>query len=163
MANALVEALAAGGVDFVAAFASSGMSKSQQQIEQDPRFDTVFPSNEGEGVAICAGAYLAGRKPAILMENSGFLLSAYQLMRLHAANEIPVLMVLDHRGGFGEGNWWAVPLGWSTQPALDALRIPHAMADTAADVTRLVPGMVKSMLHTKVPCCLILRRGIELE
>lgn len=163
MANALVEALATAGVDFVASFASSGMSASQKQVDKDPRFQCVFPSNEGEGMAICAGAYLAGRKPAILMENSGFLLSAYQLMRLHAANEVPVLMVLDHRGGFGEGNWWAVPLGWSTEPALDALRIPHAMADTAADVTRLLPRMVKSMLHTKVPACLILRRGIELE
>ncbi len=163
MTNALTEALAAAGVNFVASFPSSGMSATQKQIDEDPRFDSVFPSNEGEGVAICAGAWLGGKRPALLMENSGLLLSAYQLMRLNAANEVPLLMVLDYRGDIGEGNWWAVPLGWSTESVLTALRVPYAIADNAADVTTHVPRLVLSMLHTKCPVCLILRRGIVLE
>ncbi|MCC7487112.1 MAG: hypothetical protein IT529_19240 [Burkholderiales bacterium] len=163
MKNALTEALAEAGVDFVCVFPSSGMSATQKEIDGDPRFTCIYPSNEGEGAAICAGAWLAGKRPALLMENSGMLLSAYQLMRLNAAYDVPLLMVLDHRGGPGEGNWWAMPLGWSMTPVLDALRVPWLMADTAADVATFVPRLVRSMLHSKYPVALILRRGIGLE
>ncbi len=163
MKNALTEALAEAGVDFVAIFASSGLSATQKQIDKDPRFTCIHPSNEGEGVAICAGAWLAGKRPALLMENSGLLLSAYQLMRLNAANEVPVLMVLDIRGGPGEANWWAMPLGWSMEPVLNSLRVQYLIANTAADVATYVPRLVHSMLHSKYPVALALRRGIELE
>lgn len=161
--NVLVEALAEAGVDFVSVFPSSGLSMTQKQIDRDSRFTCIFPSNEGEGVAICAGAWLAGRRTALLTENSGMLLSAYQLMRLNAAYDVPILLIIDHRGGPDEGSWWAMPLGWSMTPVLDALRIPWTKVYTGEEVHKYVPLLVTSMLQSKTPTALILPRKIDLE
>jgi sulfopyruvate decarboxylase subunit alpha len=162
MANALVEALAAAGVDFVAAFPSSSLSATEKLIEKDQRFHCVFPSNEGEGVAICGGAWLAGKRPALIMENSGLSMVTYQVIRLNAAFEVPLLMILDYRGDLGDGNWWAVPFGWTTTPLFDALRIPYAIAQTSQELPALASRLMRTSLHSKYPAALLVRYGMDL-
>lgn len=163
MKNALVEALADAGVDFVAAFPSSSLSATQRRISEDARFQCIFTSNEGEGVAICGGAWLAGKRPALVMENSGLSMVTYQIIRLNAAFEMPLLMVLDYRGDLGDGNWWAVPFGWTMEPLLDALRIPYAIAETRDQLAGLAARCMRTTLHSKYPAALVLRYGMELE
>ena len=48
----------------------------QAWLAKSQRFTTVPVTNEGEGVAICAGAWLAGNMPVIVLETSGILLVA---------------------------------------------------------------------------------------
>ena len=163
MANLLVEALAGAGIDFVAAFPSSSLSHTEKLIEADSRFQCIFPSNEGEGVAICGGAWLAGKRPALIMENSGLSMVTYQIIRLNAAFEVPLLMVLDYRGDLGDGNWWAVPFGWTTPPLLDALRVPYAIAERPQQLAELAARLTRTSLHSKYPAALILRYGMDLE
>jgi sulfopyruvate decarboxylase subunit alpha len=163
MSNSLIEALAAAGIDFVAAFPSSSMSETERQIEADNRFECVFASNEGEAVGICGGAWLGGKRPVLLMENSGLSMITYQITRLNAAFEVPLLMVMDYRGDLGDGNWWAVPFGWTTVPLLDALRIPYAVAERPQDLHGLVARLMRTSLHSKYPAALLLRYGMDLE
>jgi sulfopyruvate decarboxylase subunit alpha len=163
MANALIEALAGAGINFVAAFPSSSLSSTEKLIEADSRFRCVFPSNEGEGVAICGGAWMAGQRPALIMENSGLSMITYQVIRLNAAFEVPLLLVLDYRGDLGDGNWWAVPFGWTTSPLLDALRIPYAIAERKEELSDKVGRLMRTALHSKYPAALVLRYGMELE
>jgi sulfopyruvate decarboxylase subunit alpha len=163
MSNALIEALADAGIDFVAAFPSSSMSETERQIESDRRFECVFASNEGEAVGICGGAWLGGKRPVLLMENSGLSLVTYQIVRLNAAFDVPLLMVMDFRGDVGDGNWWAVPFGWTTVPLLDSLRIPHAIAENPQELREMIARLVRTSLHSKYPAALLLRYGIDLE
>ncbi|PWT89135.1 MAG: sulfopyruvate decarboxylase [Proteobacteria bacterium] len=163
MANELIEALAGAGINFVAAFPSSSLSSTEKLIEADSRFRCVFPSNEGEGVAICGGAWMAGKRPALIMENSGLSMIAYQVIRLNAAFEVPLLLVLDYRGDLGDGNWWAVPFGWTTPPLLDALRIPYTIAERKEELTDKVDRLARTAFHSKYPAALVLRYGMELE
>ncbi len=163
MSNALIEGLAAAGIDFVAAFPSSSMSETERQIESDPRFECVFASNEGEAVGICGGAWLGGKRPVLLMENSGLSLVVYQLVRLNAAFDVPLLMIMDFRGDLGDGNWWAVPFGWTTEPLLNSLRIPYAIADSPQELGNLITRLVRTSLHSKYPAALMLRYGMDVE
>lgn len=157
-----MRALAAAGISFVAAFPSSTLSETERLIEADSRFRCVFASNEGEGVAICGGAWMAGQKPALIMENSGLSMVTYQVIRLNAAFEVPLLMVLDYRGDLGDGNWWAVPFGWTTPPLLDALRIPYAIAERPDELHDKVGRLTRTAFHSKYPTALILRYGMDL-
>lgn len=163
MSMSLADCLAGAGVDFVVAFPSSTMSPAQKRIAEDARFTTIFPSNEGEGIAICAGAWLAGKTPAIVMENSGLSVVPYQIVRLNAAFEVPLLMVLDYRGDIGDGNWWAVPFGWSAEPLLQALRVPYAIANTIDEMPDLLKRLMLTSLHSKYPAALLLRYGMDVE
>jgi sulfopyruvate decarboxylase subunit alpha len=59
-------------------------------------------SREEEGVGLMAGAWLAGRTPAMFMQNSGFGNSANAVLSLIHYYRIPILLVMSHRGSPGE-------------------------------------------------------------
>jgi phosphonopyruvate decarboxylase len=58
----------------------------------------TMATEEGEAVGIAAGMYLAGRKPVVLMQNAGFLNALNPLLSLHAVFDLPLLLVVSHRG-----------------------------------------------------------------
>ena len=60
--------------------------------------DYVAATNEGEAVAIAAGAYLAGEKPVVLMQNSGLTNAVSPLVSLNYPFLIPVLGFVSLRG-----------------------------------------------------------------
>jgi len=161
MTNDFVESLAQAGIDFIAALPSSSLAKFQEDLAADSRFTTIFASNEGEGAAICAGAWLGGKKPALIMENSGLTFTSYSVLRLHSPLGIPMLLVIDFRGDIGDANWWATAFGWSIEPMLSALRIPFCVVESAADFRVKVSKMWKTSLHSKNPAAIILRHGLN--
>jgi len=55
-------------------------------------------NNEGEGVAIAAGACLANRKPVVLMQNSGLGNAVNPIASLVVPNGLPLLFVVSWRG-----------------------------------------------------------------
>jgi phosphonopyruvate decarboxylase len=61
----------------------------------------VMAANEGDAVAICAGAYLGGRRPVVLMQNSGLGNAVSPLTSLNAIFRIPVLGFVSLRGAAG--------------------------------------------------------------
>ncbi len=61
-------------------------------------FDFVMSSNEGDAVAICSGAALSGKKPVVLMQNSGLGNAVSPLTSLNYTFKIPILGFVSHRG-----------------------------------------------------------------
>lgn len=64
----------------------------------------VMAANEGDGDAICAGAWLGGRRPVLLMQNSGLGNAVSPLTSLNAIFRIPVLGFVSLRGEPGLGD-----------------------------------------------------------
>jgi len=58
----------------------------------------VMAANEGDAVAVCAGAWLGGKKPVVLMQNSGLGNAVSPLTSLNAIFRIPVLGFVSLRG-----------------------------------------------------------------
>ena len=124
--DAIIEGLKEAGIDFIASLPSTGTRDSIKIIMNDPDFQHVPVHNEGSGIAICAGAYLGGKTPALLAENSGLVLGAYSLMGIeYYLAGTPLLMVLDHRGDFGDGGGYFYYGGRLVEPLLDVFRIPY--------------------------------------
>jgi len=59
-------------------------------------------AHEGTGIGLCAGAWLAGRRPAALIENFGLFASTYQLLRGHMSFGLPTLIITEFRGDTGD-------------------------------------------------------------
>lgn len=55
-------------------------------------------TNEGEAVAVAAGAFLAGKKPVVLMQNSGLTNAVSPLVSLNYLFRLPVLGFVSLRG-----------------------------------------------------------------
>ena len=77
-AEIIGNALAEAGFDFAATLPADQLHALQAWLAKSNRFTTVPVTNEGEGVAICAGAWMAGKMPVIVLETSGIL---YRPMR----------------------------------------------------------------------------------
>ena len=61
------EALKESGINFVAYLPDDQIHDAQKLITEDKAITTVGVTNEGEAVAACAGAWLGGAKPALLI------------------------------------------------------------------------------------------------
>ena len=64
----------------------------------DPEIEYIAATNEGDAVAIAAGAYLGGGKAAVFMQNSGFGNAINPMTSLLQPFEIPILFLITHRG-----------------------------------------------------------------
>jgi sulfopyruvate decarboxylase TPP-binding subunit len=59
-------------------------------------------TREEEGVVMACGTRLAGRRPAIVLQNSSFGNSANAILSLLNYYRVPVVLVVSHRGSDGE-------------------------------------------------------------
>jgi len=127
------------GLDFVASVPCVNLQELLSLVDADPEITHVPVTREEEGVGICAGAYLGGKRPALLMQNSGLGNSINALASLNGLYKIPLLMIISHRGGEGETIVGQVPMGRLTPKLLDAMEIPR-FAPTLAEAEKIVAG-----------------------
>ena len=113
------------GINFVSGLPDGWQRNLHEMIEDDPDIQYVPVCNEGVGFSICAGAWLGGRKTALIMENSGLRVAAEYIARISLGTGVPVLLMLSYRGDLGETEHWGIPHGIVAEPLLDALRIPY--------------------------------------
>ena len=87
-------------------------------LDKDPRIKHIPVTREEEGIGICAGAYLGGKRTAIVMQNSGLGNSINALASLDLLYGIPLLMLISHRGVEDEKVSAQVPMGTFSAPIL---------------------------------------------
>ena len=150
------DALIESGIDFAACLPDSAFQELYIPLSSEPKIDYVQVANEGDGIGICMGAWLGGKKPVLIMENTGFAVTPYALMRGPIPFGIPMLLLIAHRGGFHDQRWFSVPMGWGTEPMLDAMRISYERVSRPEDIRMAISGAVKSMNSMQAPVAVIL-------
>lgn len=125
VAAEIVGSLKAAHVDFVATLTEANLHDLVMQVGEDPAIHHVPVTREEEGIGICAGAYLGGKNPAMVMMNAGFLLTVNALATVCLQPGIPILMLIGHSGGAGEENPGHGTVGTLTEPVLQALHIVY--------------------------------------
>jgi len=146
----VVDALREAGFDFAVTLPATQIHTLQEQLSHSPDFTHVAVTNEAEGCAIAAGAWLGGKMPVLVVETSGILLSTYALLRVHATFGVPLLILSTYRGGLGEQEWYAVHTGAALPGLLDALRVPsHVITgiDEVKTVVREARSTLDASLH----------------
>ena len=89
-------------------------------IEKDAAVIYTPVTREEEGIGILAGAFLAGKRPAILMQNSGIGNCINAICSLLNYYSIPVVLIISHRGTKGELIEAQKPMGSATRALLKA-------------------------------------------
>lgn len=127
--EAIVTGLKEAGINFVTSLPCSAFREILPVIAADSQFTHVPVSNEGDAIGICGGAWLGGKKPALLAENSALALATHALMGwAYYLGGFPMLLMLDHKGDFGDGDgYWYFGGGRMTPPLLDVLQMPYAI------------------------------------
>ena len=122
---AVYQGMKRAGINFVTSVPCVNLQELLALVSGDPEIIHVPVTREEEGVGICAGAWMGGRRAALLMQNSGLGNSINALASLDILYSIPLLMIISHRGSKGESIIGQVPMGQLTAPLLDAMAIPH--------------------------------------
>ncbi len=136
--KAVYQGLKKAGIDFVVSLPCVNLGKIIEMVDSDPDIIHAPVTREEEGFGICAGAYLGGKKTAILMQNSGLGNSVNVLASLFKLYQFPILMVMSHRGTEGEFMSAQVPMGEATPGVLDALEIAYFLPKTPDDAFKVL-------------------------
>ncbi len=126
------------GINFIVSVPCANLKKLLNLIDDDDDIKHVPVTREEEGFGICAGAYMGGMKPAILMQNSGLGNSVNVLASLNKLYNFPILMIISHRGTFGEGVYGQIPMSKATTKVLDSLDIIYHKVDNPNDAEEIV-------------------------
>ncbi|MGQ0538701.1 MAG: thiamine pyrophosphate-binding protein [Gemmatimonadaceae bacterium] len=151
------------GVRIISALPETWLVHLIRLADADPDTVLVRLAKEEEGVGISAGAHLAGIRSAMLMQNHGFLASVNGIVSCAQLYRIPLLMLISHRGEFGERDPWQTEGGGVTEHVLDALRIPHARLEAPDHVAQRVAKAQTLAYSASRPVALLLCRDLMWE
>jgi sulfopyruvate decarboxylase subunit alpha len=159
----IYDALKACGVRLVSALPETWLVHLIRMAEEDPEVTLVRLAKEEEGVGISAGAYLAGTKSAMLMQNHGFLAAVNGIVSCAQLYRIPLLMLISHRGEFGERDPWQTEGGGVTEHVLQALRIQFAYLDAPDHEAHRIRKAQTLAYSANNPVALLLCRDLMWE
>lgn len=153
----IVDRLKRAGIDLVASLPDQWLKDLIDRCDADPHIKHVKLAREDEGVGICAGAYLGGRKAALICQNSAVLLSANALGGIAFHHQIPFLIIAAHRGCFDDNQYYQMYKGRVMEPVLAAMGLPHYVIDGPEQLSLVEQGARQAFL-TRMPVVLLLRR-----
>ena len=147
------------GYDFYTGVPCSLLRGVFHRLETDAAFDYVPAVREDSAVGLAAGAHLAGRRPVVLMQNSGLGVCLNALASLNLIYEIPSLVIASWRGqdGTDAPEHWV--MGRITTGYFDQLEIPwHVLSAEALE--QQVGEMTRTIAETHLPGALIVPKGL---
>ena len=123
--DAIYKGIKEAGIDFVVSVPCVNLTKILNMLNEDKEISHIPVTREEEGIGICAGAYMGGKKVAILMQNSGLGNCINGLKSLTELYGFPLVMIMSHRGTEGEKICGQVPMGEATAKLLEAMDYPY--------------------------------------
>ncbi|MBI5578087.1 MAG: phosphonopyruvate decarboxylase [Deltaproteobacteria bacterium] len=124
-------------VDIVSFVPDGGLRRLIALCQADPGMHAVTLTTEQEGIALAAGAFLGGKRAALLMQSSG-VGNCVNMLSLPRVCNMAFLSLITMRGEWGEFNPWQIPMGQSTPTVLEACGVFVYRVDTTEDVVPTV-------------------------
>ncbi len=160
-ARDFVETARSQGFEWYAGVPCSFLTPFINYVLQDPSLHYVSMANEGDAVALIAGAGLAGRRGVTMMQNSGLGNAVSPLTSLTWIFRIPQLLIITWRGqpGVADEPQHAL-MGPITPTMLDTMEIPWELFPTEAGA--IEPALRRATAHMEShgrPYALLMQKG----
>jgi len=151
----------ANGFDFFTGVPCSFLTPLINATIEDTDSTYVAAASEGEAVAIASGAWLAGRKTAVMFQNSGLGNAVNPLTSLNYPFRIPTLIICTWRAGPGlKDEPQHELMGEITPELFDTMRIPHMPFPKGNDAVGASLMRVSELMETSgLPVSLIMQKG----
>ena len=161
-AGRIVGALVRSGVEVAASLPDSWLSSVIDRIDAEPAIRHVRVTREDDGVGLCAGASLGGRRAVLVCQNAGLLLSANALAGYGLHHQLPFLVLAVLRGSYEDRFHYQMYKGQVTEPVLAALGISCNLIERIDQVGVIEDSVRQSSLQRR-PVVVLLRRGALLD
>lgn len=157
-AQQILAGLKEAGIDLVSSVPDINLLQLINLLYEDDTIRHVPVGREEEGIGVCAGAHLGGKKTAILMQNGGLLNSCNGLTTTALQFGMPILLLVYYAGDIGDNAFHM--LGLVTEPVLDGLGIKYTVMRDPAKVKQEIVGAVTLANSSKRPVALLLSRAV---
>jgi sulfopyruvate decarboxylase subunit alpha len=157
-ARQILAGLKEAGINLVASVPDINMLQLINLLYEDKEIAHVPVGREEEGIGVCAGAHLAGKQTAMLMQNGGLLNSCNGLTTTALQFGIPILLLIYYAGDMGDNAFHMV--GLATEPVLQGLGIKYTVMRDPAKVKQDIASAVVAAMSSKRPVALLLTRAV---
>lgn len=113
-------------------------------------FPEIRLTREENGVGICAGAYLAGGRPMMLIQSTGLGNMINALESLNVICKIPLPVLTSWRGVYGEYIEAQVPLGVHLPAILKGAELEYTIIEDAEQIS-LLENVIKDAFENLRP------------
>jgi sulfopyruvate decarboxylase subunit alpha len=157
-AAGIIGGLKKAGINFIASLPDEKMLALIRALETQSEIKHVPLCREEEGIGICAGAYLAGKRSALIMQNGGFLNSCNALTTTSLQFQIPTLLLIYYAGDIGDRGF--TTLGSVTEPVLQGLGIRYYILRRRDEIDEVLRGAQILADDSKRPVAVLLTRSV---
>ena len=157
-ADVILGGLKEAGINLVASLPDINLTQLLRVIQEDHEIVHVALCREEEGIGICAGAYLVGKKCAVVMQNGGFFNSNNAIVSTLLQYQIPLLMLIYYAGDIGDRTFSTS--GGMTEPVLNALGIRFYILREPNQAKEIIKRAQVLTEDSKRPVALLLTKEV---
>jgi sulfopyruvate decarboxylase subunit alpha len=131
-------------------------------FEPSDRIETIYLSREEEGVGLAVGLLAAGRRPLLLIQNSGLGNCVNALCSLCIAYRVPLVVAVSLRGDPVDDNPAQLPMGAATVPLIGALACDYRKVTAGDQLDSALTAVRDAAESQRQPSFLLLPRRAAL-
>ncbi len=150
----IVSDLVNNDISFVTTVPCKQLAGVIDEIDNNESIHHIPSNKEDEGMGLCAGAWLGGKRAAIIMQNTAIGVTINSLATLIQYYHIPLPMLISYRGEVGERIACQVEMAIHTKALLRQLNIPTYHFHRADDV-REFDGILKHCFMSNKPVAIL--------
>jgi sulfopyruvate decarboxylase alpha subunit len=155
--DAFVQALQDMGVNFFTGVPDSMLGGIIAELMERRVYTPAV--REDEAVGMAAGAYMAGKIPAVLMQNSGLGTSLNALISLNLIYQQPCVLIVSWRGHQGKDALEHLVMGQTMPQLLDTMKIPHRTLTEKTAIEDL-KWVAETFMTRRIPVALLITKGV---
>ena len=137
ISSKIVEDFVNNNIEFVTTVPCKQLAGVIDNIETSKDIFHIPSNKEDEGIGLCAGAYMGGKRSAIIMQNTAIGVTINTLVTLTQYYRMPLPMLISYRGELGEPVACQVEMAVHTKALLAQLNIPTYHFHEEKDVGEL--------------------------
>ena len=156
-AQKIVHALKEQNITHAIGVPDNGSARIYELLREEQNIEVITVTREGEAFAIAAGLDIGGKKPVIIIQNTGFLESGDAFRGTVFNMQIPVVVFIGYRGYHNrdaDGNW-VDSVTTFLEPTLKAWNLPYQKLETDSDIDCIAWAYRKSA-ETSLPAAVLL-------
>ena len=150
----IVDGLIEHNVNFVTTVPCKQLAGVIEIIEKTPQMLHVPSNKEDEGMGLCAGAWMGGMRPCIIMQNTALGVTVNTLATLIQFYQMPLPMIISYRGELGERVACQVEMAVHTKALLDQLHIQTYHFHKPEDVEE-IGAIIKHTFMSRKPTAIL--------
>jgi sulfopyruvate decarboxylase alpha subunit len=147
------------GVELFCYLPDAGLDSFISRANAGNQDRAVVLTTEEEGVGICCGAWLGGKRAVLMIQSSG-VGNCVNTFSLVTNCRFPFFLLVSMRGEFGEGNPWQIPMGRTTQAMLELAGFQVFRASRPEDAVVMVTEGLKMAWRSEAPVAVLLSQRL---